>query len=151
MEQNENKFNFPVNSFIVIELCRTNAVKKSKEKYFRNQNITAIEIEIFDKIKFEGNIEILQKQLLGYFGKKRFAKRLHDPNCRDLNKIKEKEKVKLTNVFEEPKKILRQYEQVVIKNEISENIIPKPINNKSLFQRIIDLLFFKKQNFRIMK
>lgn len=80
----ENNFNFPVNSMIVIELHLSNKVKKSKEKFYRDHNITSIEINIWKEIKFAGDIEKLLRQLKGYFQKQRFAKRLHDPNWKNI-------------------------------------------------------------------
>lgn len=77
---NVNKFDFPIDSNLIIELHRTNKVKKSKQHFYRINNIAAIEIDIWDKINYEEDIEKLQKQLVGYFNKLRFAKTLHNPN-----------------------------------------------------------------------
>lgn len=87
---NSNKFNFQVDSMIVIELHRTNKVTKSKQRFYRDNNIAAIEVDIYKEIKYKGNIEQLQKELIGYFKRKRFAKRLHDPNWKKI--IQEKKK-----------------------------------------------------------
>lgn len=77
---NENKFDFPIGSNLIIELHKTNKVKKSKQQFYRNNNIAAIEIEIWDKIKYEENIDKLQCELHRYFSKRLFTKTLHDPN-----------------------------------------------------------------------
>ena len=77
---NENKFDLPIGSNLVIELHKTNKVKKSKQQFYRNNNIAALEIEIWDKIKYEENIDKLQYDLHRHFSKKLFTKVLHDPN-----------------------------------------------------------------------
>jgi len=114
---NENNFNFPIGSMLVIEFHKTNRVKKSKEKFYRDHNLAAIEIDVWDKIKFQGNIEKLQNQLKGYFQKPRFAKRLHDPNWKKIKAQRER------------KKEIQQQKEV----EISEQIIKKHERQKNEF------------------
>jgi hypothetical protein len=77
--ENTNKFDFPPNSYLIIEIHKTNKVSKTKQQFFRDKNFAAIEIELFDKIKYDNDLEKLQRQLSGYFDKLRYAKTLHDP------------------------------------------------------------------------
>lgn len=156
---NENNFNFPVNSMIIIELHLTNKVKKSKEKFYRNNNLTAIEINIWKEIKFEGDIEKLQRQLNGYFQKQRFAKRLHDPNWKSIVNNREKKKrlekelkfqqqkeelERIENIRNEELRIKREQRELLSQknSKISQDKIEKSQKpkKKSFWRKIIDYI-----------
>lgn len=156
---NENNFNFPVNSMIIIELHLTNKVKKSKEKFYRNNNLTAIEINIWKEIKFEGDIEKLQRQLKGYFQKQRFAKRLHDPNWKSIvNKREENKRLekelklqqqkeeleRIDNIRNEALRIKREQRELFNQNNSKTSLdkiekFQKP-KRKSFWRKIIDYI-----------
>jgi len=152
--KSENKFNFSIDSMLVIELHYTNKVKKSKQKFYRDNNITAIEIDIWKEIKFDNDIELLQKQLKGYFKKQNYAKRLHDPNWKKVvAERKQKEealKLEIINKKEEKlRKIKVQFAQEkVLKEKNKEREFrrpdieePKPdLKRKSIWRKFIDLI-----------
>lgn len=168
----ENNFGLPVNSMIVIELMYTSTTKRTKIAFYRRNNIAAIEIKIWNDIKYNDDIIKLQNRLEAYFKKMKYAKRLHDPNWQNL-KVKKNEKViesiyddslsevtsKVVNYFEEIKgendtilDVGRKQEQLDSTMSNSENIkhIAIPIiqekkKRKSFWDRILKI-FFKKEN-----
>ncbi len=150
----ENNFNFPVNSMIVIELHLSNKVKKSKEKFYRNHNLTSIEINIWKEIKFAGDIEKLQRQLKGYFQKQRYAKRLHDPNWKNIiHKREEKKKLEEQLKFQQHKEELERVESVrneELRFEIEQREILRrkkfktPQITKEKTQKVKEKSFWKK-------
>lgn len=67
----------------------------------RRYNLAAIEIRIWEKIKFDGDIFLLQKELSIYFNRLLFAKTLHDPNYISHaieRKIREEELVRKVSI-----------------------------------------------------
>lgn len=148
---NENNFNFPVNSMIIIELHLTNKVKKSKEKFYRNNNLTAIEINIWKEIKFEGDIEKLQRQLNGYFQKQRFAKRLHDPNWKSIvNKREEKKRLEKELKFQQQKEELERIENILneeLRNKREKGELFSQKNSKISQEKIEKSQKLKKKSF----
>ena len=153
----ENKFKFPVGSMLAVELHYTSRVKKSKQKFYRDNNIASIEIDIWKEIKFSGDLDTLQRQLKGYLQKQRFAKRLHDPNWKDVvrqreiesRKIEETKRKRLELIRQEQeKKRLLELEQKIKLSKVEPEIeIKIPQNNnvyipkKSLWKRIIEFVF----------
>ncbi|CAA0228101.1 conserved hypothetical protein [Tenacibaculum maritimum] len=153
----ENKFKFPVDSTLAIELHYKNRVKKSKQKFYRDNNITSIEIDIWKEIKFTGDLDKLQRQLNGYFKKQRFAKRLHDPNWKDFLKQREIEKQKAEETKKKKLEFIRQkrdnnkrlkLEQTINTFEVKPNIeIKVPLDRnvlnpkKSFWKRIFEFIF----------
>lgn len=153
----KNRFQFPIGSMLAIELHYTNKVKKSKQKFYRDNNIASIEIDIWKKIKFTGDIEQLQRQLTGYFNKQRFAKRLHDPNWKNYLREREKQKqreieserkrLSLIRLERENKRLLELNEKVKV-SKVQPNIEIKVIDRKnsaipkkSFWKRIFDFIF----------
>ncbi|MEN7550087.1 hypothetical protein AAG747_19355 [Rapidithrix thailandica] len=151
----ENKFGFPVNSMIIIELHLSNRVKNSKKKFYRNNNLTAIEVDIWHKIKFQGDVQKLQKQLSGYFRKQRFAKRLHDPNWETIingrecsNELPKQEEIEAKKPelpsFERERAKITHVEQKSLPVETSPNIDLKPSElhtkpKKTFWERLLGL------------
>lgn len=135
--ERENKFDFPVNSYLVIEIHKTNRVTLTKQQFFRNNNIAAIEIKLFDEIKFDNDLDKLQRQLTGYFSKQRFAKNLHDPNY--IKHKKEREEFEKTLKKQEIVTPIKQVNVIVPKVEepIKEKtLVILPDNIESLNQEI---------------
>lgn len=91
--KNENKFNLPVDSWLVIELYYKHKVEISKKAYYRRHNIAAIEIEIDKDIAYNGDMQLLYRRLSGYLRYSRDAKWLHNPNYKEYySKRNEQEK-----------------------------------------------------------
>jgi len=158
--KSENNFNFPFGSMLVVELHSTNKVKKSKQKFCRDNNITSIEVDIWKKIKFEDDIELLQRQLKGYFNKQNFAKILHDPNWKkivaerkqkeevlELNKKEEKkQELKRINIQHEQEKLLKERKKRTLEkqsqlNKFKVEHIKPELNKKSIWRQFLDLIF----------
>lgn len=76
----ENKLSIPKDSYIAIEIHRSNRISGSKKIAYQKHNIRSIEIDIDKDIRFNGNIEILQNRLEGYFKYPREARTLHNPD-----------------------------------------------------------------------
>lgn len=132
--ENTNKFDFAPNSYLIIEIQKTHKVSKTKQQFFRDKNIAAIEIELFDKIKYEDDLEKLQRQLSGYFEKPRYAKTLHDPfyikhkqeREREKREADKKEQTRIQEINR------RKFEQ--LKNEKNNVIIAKPVVQKKVYE-----------------
>lgn len=78
--EESNPFDFPKNSMLAIELCLTNKVKKSKEKFYRDKNIAAIEIKIRDSINYNDSLDEIHAKLTRQFTGMNYPKNLHNPN-----------------------------------------------------------------------
>lgn len=89
-----NLFNLKPNDWLVIEICVSHKVTKYKQAYYRLKNIAAIEIKLYDKIKFEDSRERLDKRITGWLNLFLYFKPLHNPNYKEICKQDNVEMVK---------------------------------------------------------
>lgn len=157
--EKNNKFELPVDSFLIIEIHKTNKVTKTKQQFFRDNNYAAIEIDLYKEIKFDNDLDKLHRQLSGYFDKERYARTLHDPNyikhkIERERKVEEKRllQLKLKNESSEQSKIENKNEPVIIIRKVEtakalsqeENFNVTQIEEKkNIFARILNFILRK--------
>jgi|GEM_PF-6181276 len=149
--ENENLFELPKDSWLAVELCYKNKVKISKKAYYRKHNIAAIEIKINNEIKYEGNMQYLNRRLNGYFTNIKNATWLHNPNYKQYylrNKEKEKAQENQPAVDFVPKVVLvsnpipreKSNSQSLNREKALDN---EPILNKSsssFWRKLLDMV-----------
>ncbi|WP_159086005.1 hypothetical protein [Flavobacterium faecale] len=152
-----NKFELPVDSFLIIEIHKTNKVTKTKQQFFRDNNYAAIEIDLYKEIKFDNDLNKLYRQLSGYFDKERYARTLHNPNyikqkIERERKVEEKRLLQLKNESSKQSKIEIKNEPVIIVRKVEtakvqsqeENFNATQIEEKkNIFARILNFILRK--------
>lgn len=163
--ENDSILGLDNNAWLAIEIFKTNNSSKYKMSFYRSKNIAAIEIKYFDKIKFENNKDLLQKQIQGWLTKTYlYFKWLHNPNYKQVYKnesntphsyIHHKTVVPVCETLQEPQILCTKSMPIEINYEIKttqkqmniesvgSDIHPKAMKCKSIWNKLLSFLRLK--------
>ena len=141
----DNKFEFPIDSFLIIEIHKTHKVSKTKQQFFRDKNYAAVEIKLYKTIKYKDNLEDLQEHLVNFFNKPTFGKFLHDPLYKkhSLERKSREEKLQIQSANSNISKTNEYFLRVPKTEELikKDNIEKTP----NIFYRLLNL-FRRRKN-----
>lgn len=148
------------NDWLAIEIFKTNNSSKYKTAFYRSKNIAAIEIKYFDKIKFENNKDLLQKQIQGWLTKTHlYFKWLHNPNYKQVFKsednissqIQSDPIMPVCKTLQEPQTLrsieindeIKTTQKQIYFEHVGADIHPKIIKHKSIWSKILSIFRLK--------